>query len=206
MGLTKLSKERVMRTIVWKSQEDKEIVSTVIELGAQNLYDKAYPEKVYANQFYKNELNMSYTCIDLNGENMALKLDLEKPINGDYLTNMQGQYDLVTDFGTSEHIKNLHQCWTTIHNFCKVGGMIICENPKVGNWPGHGYNYRTKRFYEQLAEAMDYQIIELTEEAAMENTENGWNICCVLKKLSDKPFVNKIKFNSFDFKYLKNQK
>ncbi len=200
MGLTKLSKERVMRTIVWKSQEDKETVGTVIELGAQNLYDKAYPEKVYAKDFYVYELNMLYQCIDLNGDNLALKVDLEKPIKP------FGQFDLVTDFGTSEHIQNLHQCWTTIHSLCKVGGMIICENPKVDNWEGHGYNYRTKRFYEQLAKAMDYQIIEIREEPAMGNEIDGWNICCILKKLSDKTFVNKTQFNKFDFKYLKNQR
>lgn len=199
MGLTKLSKERVIRTIVWKSTEDKETISSVIELGTQNLYDKAYPEKVYAKDFYVYELNMLYYCIDLNGENLALTLDLEKPIKP------FGPYDLVTDFGTSEHIKNLHQCWTTIHTLCKVGGMIICENAKGGDGE-KCLNYRTRRFYEQLAKAMDYQIIEIMEEMALGTEIDRWNVCCILKKLSDKPFVNKTKFNKFDFKYLKNQK
>ena len=200
MGLTKLSKERVMRTIVWKSQEDKETIGDVIELGAQNLYDKAYPHPVYAKDFYVGELNMLYYCIDLNGENLALKVDLEKPIKP------FGYFDLITDFGTSEHIKNLHQCWKTIHDLCKIGGMIICENAKEGNIQGN-INYRTKRFYEQLAKAMDYQIVELTEDAiAIDGNIGIWNVCCILKKLSDKPFVNKTKFNKFDFKRLKNQK
>lgn len=200
MGLTSLSRERVLRTIIWKSQKEGQTISSVIELGSQNFYSKNGTLEGYADKFYKGKLNMSYTCIDINGENNAMKLDLEKPIKH------YEKYDLVTDFGTSEHIRSLYQCCANIYSLCKVGGMIICENPKIGNWPGHGYNYRTSRFYEQLAKEMDYEIIELGEEAAMGNYKDGWLIFCVLKKLSDKPFVNKTKFNKFDFKYLKNQK
>jgi hypothetical protein len=165
--------------------------TSVIELGAQNLYDKDYGHPVYASAYYKGD----YACIDLNGENNALKLNLNEPLP----LNFKTKYDLVTDFGTSEHTDNLHQCWKTKHHLCKVGGHIISENPKTGNWKEHGHFYYTQEFYKELAQAMNYTIVELGEYPAMGNTTDGWNVYCILKKNDDNKFLTKITFNELPF-------
>jgi hypothetical protein len=161
----------------------------VCELGAQNLYDRDYGINFpYADKYYSAK-GMDYTCIDINGENGAIELDLENP------QEIVDQYDLVTDFGTSEHVRNSYNTHKVIHELTKEGGIIIRENPKSGNWPGHGFNYYTKSFYEKLAEACGYEILELGEHPAMGNTIDGWNVYCVLKKVNGEKFISKSKFD-----------
>lgn len=179
MGITSFSVELINKY--------KGAAKSVIELGAQNLYLDGAASAPYADKYYKG-VGIKYACVDLNGENGALKLDLSKE---------QGNcapYDLVTDFGTSEHVGNngqhdieaFYNCWLNKHNWCMDGGIIISENPKTGNWPGHGFNYVTKDFYVKLAEANGYKILELGEHPAMGNFTDGWNVYCALKKGSGK--------------------
>ena len=170
----------------------------VLELGAQNLYSCEYEGSPYADKYYKQK-QCEYTCLDLNEENNALKLDL-----GTKLT--LEKYNVVTDFGTSEHIgidgkhdpKAFYNCWLNKHNACEVGGLIINENPKTGNWIGHGFNYVTVDFYKQLAEANNYEILELGEHPAMNNTTDGWYIYCVLRKTQNK-FITITNFKKLTF-------
>jgi len=171
---------------------------TVLELGAQNLYVESYPGAPYADKYYKAK-GLEYTCIDLNKENNAIELDLS-------IKQTLDKYDIVTDFGTSEHVgidgkhdtKAFYNCWLNKHNSCKIGGLIISENPKTGNWPGHGFNYVTENFYRQLAEANGYEILEIGEHPAMNNTTDGWNIYCVLRKTKDK-FMTLTNFRGLEF-------
>jgi len=171
---------------------------TILELGAQNLYSCEYENSPYANLYYKKK-ECEYTCIDLNKENNALELDLGTKLD-------LKQVNVVTDFGTSEHVgtngkhdaKAFYNCWLNKHNACLIDGLIISENPKTGNWEGHGFNYVTLEFYKELAEANNYEILELGEHPAMNNTDNGWNIYCVLKKKQNK-FMSLTNFKKLSY-------
>ncbi len=170
----------------------------VLELGAQNLYASEFEGSPYADLYYKRK-QCKYTCLDLNEENNALNLDLATKLSLD-------KYNVVTDFGTSEHVgingkhdaKAFYNCWLNKHNACEVGGLIISENPKTSNWPEHGFNYVTENFYRQLAEYNGYEILEIGEHPAMNNIENGWNIYCVLRKTQDK-FMTLTNFKKLEF-------
>lgn len=175
-------------------EKHKKGANNVCELGAQNLYDKDYGTNFpYADTYYKAK-GMEYTCIDISGENGALVIDLEQP------QKFTGVYDLVTDFGTSEHVRDGYNMAKIIHDLVKVGGTVIQENPKTGNWTGHGFNYKTKEFYLKLAELCGYEILELGENAAMGNVTDGWNIHCVWKKVKDEKFISKAKFKELDLR------
>jgi len=185
MGITNFGTALLDRYI------DKMPVKTVLELGAQNLHHSDYSGLPYASEYYLSRGFTQYETIDLNGENNAHKLDLGKPIN-------IGQFGLVTDFGTSEHvcvdsshsITAFYNCIKNKHNACMVGGLIISENPKTGNWVEHGHNYYTTEFYKQLCEMNDYELLEVGEHPAMNNTIDGWHIYSVIRKKSDKPFCS----------------
>lgn len=172
--------------------------SKVLELGAQNLYSCEWEGAPYADKYYYKKA-CDYTCLDLNKENNALELDLATKLSLD-------KFDIVTDFGTSEHVgingkhdsKVFYNCWLNKHNACKIGELIISENPKTGNWPGHGFNYVTEDFYKQLAEANGYEILEIGEHPAMNNTTDGWNIYCVLRKTQEK-FMTLTNFKKLSF-------
>jgi hypothetical protein len=207
MGITKSDILLIEKAIALKT------IKNVIELGSQNLYLENHEKPPFASEWYEHRA-ISYMCIDMAGDNAALKLNLAKPAPASML------FDLVTDFGTSEHVvdtpdhapesfhgghinsvyptrepteeeilRGFYNCWKNKHQFTKPGGLIISVNPKTRNWPAHGYTYLDKQFYLELAALMDYHVHHLEENAAMGNTESGWNIECILEKQFDEPFL-----------------
>lgn len=183
MGYTGFTKN-IVATVI-KTYDPK----SVIDLGSQQDYDQPNLPAPYISGWYE-ENGVAYTCIDLNRENGAIASDLGA-VMGSYLVD---QADLMVDAGTSEHVgkensfdwEAIYNCWIHKHSLLKEGGIMVNENPKTGNWPGHGFNYYTKEFYRALEAATDYHVILLDEHPAMENRVDGWNVVCVMQKKSDK--------------------
>lgn len=181
MGITEKSLKRLQPYL----QKGK----NMWQLGCQNIYTE-HNNGGLAHDYFEG-LGLSVLTIDITGCQGAKIADLREPLIYDPL------FDIVTDFGTTEHCDgNYYQVCKNIHDGCKVGGVIIRENPKTCNWIGHGCNYLDLEFYQLLAEAQGYEIIELVEEAAMGNITDGWNISVVLKKLEDKPFISEKQFKA----------
>lgn len=120
---------------------------TVLELGAKQRMGRSYRE------FYEQH-GCRYTSVDLNGTYGALALDLCQPLN-------LGQFDLVTNFGTSEHVPDQGACWRNVHDACKPGGYVISATPQPGHWPKHGRYYPTEAWYLRLAELNGYRVLRL---------------------------------------------
>ena len=171
-----------------------EKVQSVVDLGAQNDYrHPTLPAPYVKDTYYANK---KYVAFDISGENGSKPYDLSQLHDFDF------KYDLLVDAGTSEHVgdngkfgwKAIYNCWINKHNLVKVGGYIVSENPKTGNWPGHGFNYYTKAFYENLASVGGYNIIAIGEHPAMGNDKDGWNVYCVMEKINeDFPTFSKFK-------------
>jgi hypothetical protein len=194
MGVTAFDIQILENIIKWHG------VKSVIELGAQNNYSQPNLPAPYMREWYEAK-GIAYDSIDLSGECGAIAMDLGKPFqnplgswNFPYLAF---GYDLVADFGTSEHVSDdgnsygtgkfsweaIYNCWETKNLLLRdSGGIMFSENPKTGNWPGHGFNYYCLDFYIQLCEKSDYRIIELGEHAAMNNYVDGYNIYCIMQK------------------------
>ena len=167
-------------------------VETVIDAGAQNLYNQPLIPAPYASEWYK-EKDILYWAIDVCQENGSFAIDLSK------LQTISGEIplmvaDLLVDAGTSEHVGDngkfgwdaIYNCWLNKFNLIRKDGKIISENPKTGNWPGHGFNYYTEDFYRNLEAKSDLKILSLGEHPAMGNTTDGWNIYCVMEKTGEK--------------------
>jgi hypothetical protein len=168
---------------------------SMIELGNQFAYIWEAPFKGYPNEYVaRNEppwpvakgmferLGFKHTSVDINGQDGAIALDLSLP---QVLPPGVEQADIVTDFGTSEHVPDLYECQRNIWNFCKVGGLIFQVNPEPGSWPGHGRHYRALGFYTSFALAVDAEIVSLKRDFACGNKKDGWNTwCCYRKKAS----------------------
>lgn len=165
----------------------------VVDLGAQNMYNQPALPAPYASEWYKKQ-GIVYVAIDLSGENDSLEIDLGKPLRPLFPETQVSKFCMVVDAGTSEHIgtdgkfdwEAIYNCWKTKHDLLRVGGVMVNENPKQGNWPGHSFQYYSEAFYKQLAALTEYEILELGEHPAMGNTDTGWNIYCVLRKHSEK--------------------
>lgn len=128
----------------------------VLDLGNQLLRGG---EGRRTSKDYFTALGATHVSFDLNGQDGAIPIDLCKPVPEEYW----GTFDVVTNFGTSEHIANQEQVFQTIHNCCKMEGYMIHSIPPVGSWPGHcPYRYR-KDFEDRLAEWGGYEILHSSE-------------------------------------------
>ncbi|MET4426405.1 hypothetical protein [Bradyrhizobium sp. RT3a] len=102
--------------------------------------------------------NIEYDAIDVcPGLKNTRILDL----NFDRLpTRMRGRYNVVFNFGTTEHIVNQWNCFELIHEALKVGGVAYHQLPASG-YLDHGYFCYTPLFFKELAQANGYEILKL---------------------------------------------
>lgn len=168
----------------------------MLELGAQNLYDNKHYNWIAKDYF--ELLGIEHISIDIIEHQKCIYTDLREPFD-------LGEFDIVTNFGTCEHIDgSLYIPFKNIHNACKPGGIMIHENPATGHWPGHGQHYFTMGFYTAIAKTCGYVIEDLCEEFAMGNTLDGKNICCVLRK-GDNDFITEEQFNEVYKQHIKSK-
>jgi hypothetical protein len=163
----------------------------MFELGDQQMYCHQDIEEGSAAKVWFESQDVKHTSIDLNGLLGAEKYDLSQPIDR---PEWVGAFDIVTDFGTSEHVANLYQCFKTCHDVCKLDGLIIHSNPKIGNWPGHGFHYFTEIFYRILCDTGLYQPVDISENYACGNSVDGWQINATLRKIVNE-FITEDHFN-----------
>lgn len=90
--------------------------------------------------------------IDLNGTPQALRYDLNKPLPP------LGQFDVVINHGTAEHVFNIGQVFASMHAACKVGGLMMHESPFTG-WIDHGFYCLQPTLFYDLAAANGYEIV-----------------------------------------------
>lgn len=109
-----------------------------------------------ADIFWKTFLGPhSYEAIDLGGvDERVHKFDLNQPVP------LTQQYDIVCNFGTSEHVFNVYQVFKTIHERTKPGGLIFHGMPFQG-WIDHGFFNFQPTFMFDLSEANGYGSIAL---------------------------------------------
>jgi SAM-dependent methyltransferase len=155
----------------------------VIELGDQMYHSGTRRDPKFwskpAIHFYRKLGCNRYEAVDANGGGTILA-DLNLP-----LEPFPGTFDLVTDFGTSEHVFDIAQCWRTIHALCKSGGYIAFEKPFQG-YPDHGFWNTHATLWRDLAKANDYELLLLKEIEA----PRGRHWRGLMRKTTDAAFRN----------------
>jgi hypothetical protein len=94
-----------------------------------------------------------YTSMDINGDFGSIPLDLNYELTDKSLFD---KFDIVTDFGSCEHVFNVGECYKTIHKMTKVNGLIIIYQSV---FKGNGYFLFDRSFMEGIAAANNYKII-----------------------------------------------
>jgi hypothetical protein len=89
-------------------------------------------------------LGFRYTAIDIDGSAGAVPLDANfDSVPAEHV----GQYSLVTNFGTTEHVANQLNVFRIIHDLTSVGGVMVHRLPAQGAL-GHGlFSYNPKWFW-----------------------------------------------------------
>jgi SAM-dependent methyltransferase len=96
----------------------------------------------------------SLTSIDLGGSGGAAKVDLNWPVQADRT------FDVTINFGTAQHVFNIHQFFKTMHDLTAPGGLMLHGMPFTGG-PDDGFYNVQPTFYWDLALANGYEVLML---------------------------------------------
>ncbi len=152
---------------------------SVCELGDQWITHEN-PHRL-AKDFYKELGCGRYESIDGNGRGTFLyDLNIKWAQKG----SRWAPFDLVTDFGTGEHIFNQAQVFRTLHVLTAHKGFIVFDRPTSG-YPGHCFYHVTEPLLIDIADANQYRVVRL-EKAA---TVRGELWRGVFQKTTDRRFI-----------------
>ncbi len=103
-------------------------------------------------------LGLNYASIDIDGSPGSISLDL----NYDEVpTELVGRYDIVTNFGTTEHVANQLQSFKIIHDLAAAGALMLHVLP-AGGMPNHGLVSYNPKFFWMLGRSNGYKIAFMT--------------------------------------------
>jgi SAM-dependent methyltransferase len=124
---------------------------------------------------------LEYVAADIFDAENTLLFDL----NTDEVPNdLRGSFDLVTNFGTTEHVFDQYRCFRTIHEFTKPGALMYHDLP-MGGYFYHGFFSYTPLLFNHIAIANHYEILfrhfskvpadaPPQHQASAELREHGW--------------------------------
>ena len=106
--------------------------------------------KIFYGTFFGTETT---TAIDFHGTEQCLQMNLNQPID------LDEQFDVTINNGTAEHIFNIGQFFSTMHDKTLPGGLMIHEGPMINGWVDHGFvNFQPTLFFD-MAAANGYEIL-----------------------------------------------
>jgi len=160
----------------------------MLELGNQHLHKDIEPKYETSKQYFE-AIGVSHVSIDINGKDGAIPINLNELIEDNNFVN---QFDIVTNFGTTEHVKNQYMCWKNVHRLCKDGGLFVSVVPKNRYWPGHGYYGYKKSFFTSLSAMNNYSIIKCETNTSRRNKKRLINFSAIKKGCED--FITETEF------------
>ena len=161
---------------------------SICELGNQRTKDEL---NYKTGKEYLEAAGSKHLSIDLNGLDGAIALDLSKPVD-----KYHGHFDMVTNYGTTEHVGNQYEVFKNIHNFTKKGGAMVHASPLAPYWYYHGNCNYEFEFYKNLAEANDYKVIISNMVRHSNQDVELYILCYVLIKENNNPFVSPVDFKN----------
>jgi len=123
---------------------------------------------------------------DSNGKDGAIQHDLNLPVEEKHF----GQFDVVTNFGTSEHVSpNQMPVFQTMHDLCDVGGLMLHAVPSEGCNRHGDWRYSIK-WFDDLADTQEYQKVVVDLRSVAHNRGPGphYYAVCMFRKIKDQPF------------------
>jgi hypothetical protein len=112
------------------------------------------PQAPAARELYE-WLGFRYSAIDIDGSQGSIPLDL----NYDEVPAPErGKYQLVTNFGTTEHVTNQLNAFKIIHELTNQAGIMIHVLPAQGFF-NHGLVNYNPKFFWLLARSNHYKVV-----------------------------------------------
>jgi len=124
--------------------------------GARSATDKLAGAPL-AREFW-TWLGLHYASIDIDGSPGSIPLDLN---HDEVPAELVGRYDVVTNFGTTEHVANQLQAFKVIHDLAAAGAIMLHVLP-AGGMPNHGLVSYNPKFFWMLGRSNGYKIAFMT--------------------------------------------
>ena len=102
-------------------------------------------------------LGCPYVAIDYDRSPHIIPLDLNFD---DVPEEHRGKYQLVTNFGTTEHVANQMQAMKVIHDLTAPGGLMIHTVPALG-YMNHGMVNYNPKFFWALSRSCHYHVCDM---------------------------------------------
>jgi SAM-dependent methyltransferase len=118
--------------------------------------DGSKPKPDAQPAFYAIFGGSSYRSADLTDPRADYAFDLNFALPEDI-----GRYDVVTNFGTTEHVFNIGQSFENIHNLLKIGGVVLHALPGYG-YIDHGFYNIHPCAYLDMAKANEYEVVDFS--------------------------------------------
>lgn len=147
---------------------------------------KLAKSKLHGIKPWMNFFGADCVMWDFNGKDGAIQHDLNLPVEEKYF----GAFDVVTNFGTSEHVvPSQMPCFQTMHDLCKPGGLILHAVPGEG-CNRHGHWRYPLQWLRVMAEDQGYYVISLNSLPVSHNRGSGPHLYVVamFRKIVDQPW------------------
>ena len=149
----------------------KKVIQAIAErrlgkLISKNILMSIYDEKMingrygdgvsknFHKYFYSIFGGQSYRSLDLCDPVADYKYDLN------YFVPIFRKFDVITNFGTAEHVFEVGKVFKTSHRLLKNNGILLCVLPTFGDID-HGFYNIHPAFYRLMAEQSGYEICDL---------------------------------------------
>jgi SAM-dependent methyltransferase len=96
-----------------------------------------------------------YRSADLDDDRATYKLDLNRTAEG------LPRFDIVTDFGTAEHVYDIARVFESMHALLKPGGLAMHVVPAFA-FPNHGFYTPNPNLFVEFARANNYRLVDFT--------------------------------------------
>jgi hypothetical protein len=121
-----------------------------------NLFGHAVIQTLFLSELIELT-NMHYVAFDVVNARKAHLFDLN---THDLAEDKKETFDLVLNFGTTEHLMNQYNACKVMHEAARVGGLIFHQVPSTG-YINHGYFCYNALMFQELARANGYDILDL---------------------------------------------
>lgn len=96
-----------------------------------------------------------YESIDNDDTRATHRLDLNQPVRG------LSEFDVVTNYGTTEHVFNIGEAFRTIHNLTRPGGVSLHCVPSFA-FINHGFYSINPNVFVEMARANNYELVDFS--------------------------------------------
>jgi len=155
------------------------------ELGNQRIRFSPFG----SSKSYLSSLGVKHESFDWNGFDDVKVINLAIPYEDKKFIE---KYNVVTNFGTSEHVYDQYWCFWNIDNLCSIGGMMIHNIPLKDNWSGHCDYWYNLDFFKNLSKIYEYNLVSLEIDSSRGPGKHS--VSCILNKTKKNKHMTEEKF------------